>query len=378
MTGTTREEPKLLPCPFCGSEAEIERRGSARQSTIYRCTNCSCSLETGEVFNIGDRWNMRENPAPSPSAGREEIDLDAIRSLIKGAIEAAKDPSKPAYLGRNLYDEEQVGRNWTECQSALDNVSHLLSSILEDYLPADAILALSPSGASARPSKPTVNNPTTDAASRRGEPDQSGLMDFLAEDRKQWRADMQERQLERDLERRTIDLTAKESDGGGENRRPAKTGNMSGAAPEAEQSSPATSFVRADEEGLTSQARAGVAPGPSDPSRTAEAMLEIADHIDGKRAAPISLERCKEIAQLLRNAALAPRTVAETGATQAQIDLLIKSKNEGWARAEAAEEALENIARLEPRSKDDAFGLLKRARHLAKCALSAPATVGEK
>ncbi len=50
---------------------------------------------------------------------------------------------------------------------------------------------------------------------------------------------------------------------GGVESRHAKTGNMSGAAPEAEQSSSATSFVRASEEGLTSQARAGVATGPS-------------------------------------------------------------------------------------------------------------------
>lgn len=55
------------------------------------------------------------------------------------------------------------------------------------------------------------------------------------------------------------------SEGGGEIRRPAKTGNKSGAAPEAEQSSPATSLVRGIEEGPTSQARAGVAPGPSEP-----------------------------------------------------------------------------------------------------------------
>lgn len=66
----------------------------------------------------------------------------------------------------------------------------------------------------------------------------------------------------------------KSSDGGGENRRPAKTGNKSGAAPEAEQSSPATSFVGASEEGLTSQARAGVAPGPSEAIHHDPVMVE--------------------------------------------------------------------------------------------------------
>jgi predicted RNA-binding Zn-ribbon protein involved in translation (DUF1610 family) len=49
----------LLPCPFCGGEAEIERYGTGRYSTIYRCTECSCSLETGETFHHGRDWNRR-------------------------------------------------------------------------------------------------------------------------------------------------------------------------------------------------------------------------------------------------------------------------------------------------------------------------------
>jgi len=50
---------KLLPCPFCGSEAEIERYGDRRRSTIYQCTSCSCSLETGEEWGHGRQWNER-------------------------------------------------------------------------------------------------------------------------------------------------------------------------------------------------------------------------------------------------------------------------------------------------------------------------------
>ena len=49
----------LLPCPFCGSKAEIERYGDSRKSTIYSCTNCGCSLETGEEWGHGRRWNER-------------------------------------------------------------------------------------------------------------------------------------------------------------------------------------------------------------------------------------------------------------------------------------------------------------------------------
>lgn len=53
----------LKPCPFCGGEAVVERTGSGRQSTIYACTFCGCRLETGEIFNIGERWNQR-HPFP--------------------------------------------------------------------------------------------------------------------------------------------------------------------------------------------------------------------------------------------------------------------------------------------------------------------------
>lgn len=49
----------LKPCPFCDGEAEIERYGDRRQSTIYHCTECGCLLETGETFDHGSRWNER-------------------------------------------------------------------------------------------------------------------------------------------------------------------------------------------------------------------------------------------------------------------------------------------------------------------------------
>lgn len=49
----------LDPCPFCGDEAEIERLGSPRQSTIYVCTVCGCMLETAEEWDHGRQWNNR-------------------------------------------------------------------------------------------------------------------------------------------------------------------------------------------------------------------------------------------------------------------------------------------------------------------------------
>lgn len=50
---------ELKPCPFCESDPDIERFGNARQSTIYVCGNCGATLETGEEWDHGRRWNER-------------------------------------------------------------------------------------------------------------------------------------------------------------------------------------------------------------------------------------------------------------------------------------------------------------------------------
>lgn len=56
---------ELLPCPFCGNDAEIERYGTSKVSTIYVCTSCGCSLETGEEWDHGRMWNERAAPSGS-------------------------------------------------------------------------------------------------------------------------------------------------------------------------------------------------------------------------------------------------------------------------------------------------------------------------
>jgi Lar family restriction alleviation protein len=72
---------ELLPCPFCGGEAEIERVGDHHRSTIYTCTECGASLETGEEWGHGRRWNERANLntelLASMKAERDEADRRA-------------------------------------------------------------------------------------------------------------------------------------------------------------------------------------------------------------------------------------------------------------------------------------------------------------
>lgn len=60
MTDEQHDLVALEPCPFCGGEAEIERMGDRRASTIYRCCQCGCSLETGEEWGHGGQWNARQ------------------------------------------------------------------------------------------------------------------------------------------------------------------------------------------------------------------------------------------------------------------------------------------------------------------------------
>lgn len=94
-----------------------------------------------------------------------------------------------------------------------------------------------------------------------------------------------------------LSASGTKSDGGVESRH-AKTGNMSGAVPEEEQSLPASGFVRAfGPEDKTSKPRDGVAPIPSDPipsqpderEAIAEQLQGWADFIDTEAAQSMSV-----------------------------------------------------------------------------------------
>jgi len=63
----------LLPCPFCGGEAEFERMGTPRQSCIVVCGNCGARHESGdEGARNGTQWNRR---AAAPAAPATPDDL---------------------------------------------------------------------------------------------------------------------------------------------------------------------------------------------------------------------------------------------------------------------------------------------------------------
>jgi len=59
---TNENTPKLLPCPFCGGDAEFERLGTRMQSTIVACQCCGATQECGLTYDYGDVWNTRTAP----------------------------------------------------------------------------------------------------------------------------------------------------------------------------------------------------------------------------------------------------------------------------------------------------------------------------
>lgn len=71
---TARDEPTgpaLLPCPFCGGKAQIERLGDGRQSMIIACEDCGCRLESPDTAMVYEKhwaWNRRAPVDAAPSA----------------------------------------------------------------------------------------------------------------------------------------------------------------------------------------------------------------------------------------------------------------------------------------------------------------------
>ncbi|MBC7602748.1 MAG: restriction alleviation protein, Lar family [Ramlibacter sp.] len=63
------EASLLLPCPFCGGEAEFERTGTPRRSCIVACRMCGARHESSdENERSGASWNTRHFPSETVSA----------------------------------------------------------------------------------------------------------------------------------------------------------------------------------------------------------------------------------------------------------------------------------------------------------------------
>lgn len=67
---------RLLRCPFCGGQAEVEREGTGRQSCIIECTECAARLETNETGeHCGSQWNTRSYEEKVPTSEPKQSKL---------------------------------------------------------------------------------------------------------------------------------------------------------------------------------------------------------------------------------------------------------------------------------------------------------------
>lgn len=115
-------EIELLPCPFCGGKAEVERLGTNRQSCIVHCTECGCTLESNET-GAGWQWNMRVKQCePNPSNAKEAI------------VETAQENNAPVSVTNEIAKTgEIVGpfSNFKALAEAIVNIIHQSKEIME-------------------------------------------------------------------------------------------------------------------------------------------------------------------------------------------------------------------------------------------------------
>jgi hypothetical protein len=71
----------LLPCPFCGGEAEWKSGGPG--NAWVSCKSCPAETDDGAIPRIRDAWNTRALPAVQPDAAL------AMRIAVEMEVHAA-------------------------------------------------------------------------------------------------------------------------------------------------------------------------------------------------------------------------------------------------------------------------------------------------
>lgn len=97
---TEEKTPELLPCPFCGAKATINRM--ERSSNFYRCECSHCDVRTGWMFGNGaiSIWNTRVYP--------QEVIEDYFRKLLSVNCECGA----PIIADKKICPK--CGRNWSD------------------------------------------------------------------------------------------------------------------------------------------------------------------------------------------------------------------------------------------------------------------------
>lgn len=74
---------KLLPCPFCGGEAEIKKRGNSICHFVAKCKMCRAEMKGTIADQALAAWNRRVQPVSgNPITDNKPItNGDRIRSM---------------------------------------------------------------------------------------------------------------------------------------------------------------------------------------------------------------------------------------------------------------------------------------------------------
>lgn len=108
----------LRPCPWCGGNAEIKRRGGGRQSTQYECQHCGAFLETAECVYLGGQWNTRDaDDCIREYQRREELQNSALVEAAE--ILANFKSNEPDSSATDLDRVKRKLEEWQACYAKL-------------------------------------------------------------------------------------------------------------------------------------------------------------------------------------------------------------------------------------------------------------------
>jgi Lar family restriction alleviation protein len=71
----------LKPCPFCGSQANIETNGYA---SWVACTQCQCTGDDGSQDTVIAAWNKRASPPVTP-VDEQKVRDEALQEALHAA-----------------------------------------------------------------------------------------------------------------------------------------------------------------------------------------------------------------------------------------------------------------------------------------------------
>lgn len=83
---------KLLPCPFCGSDAEYWEDSGYSDKHVIECGECGCSKRS-EYYNfVFEEWNTRYTLKQEPlDVSKVSHLIDELSSLMLKSQEVIKD-----------------------------------------------------------------------------------------------------------------------------------------------------------------------------------------------------------------------------------------------------------------------------------------------